>query len=358
MEGLGQRILARLKKAHPGMSQNELARRVKMEESALSRVVNGKRGLASAELVALAKELRTSTDFLLLGEETFPVEIAARHDYAGGSYTVEYDVEVEASIRGIKNVFQQVAGSLEPVSVDVPSTAAEARAMLERVCGPHWTRHFASAVEETFGVDLVKIPLPGANGLSLRLPNAMVIVVPTEGSWSRQNWTIAHELGHVAAGDFTTLAAGPASNGENAAHNFAAELLMPEASMRQIRWDGITDKQLGEFLWSSGVSLEALKTRLRFLGLPQLTTKRTPWSLMRLSVEKLSPFDDPLAERKWESAGRRFPARLIAAHEQSGRSPRSLAWMLGAPEVAGVDDAGEAPSSSDLADAFGLAIAG
>jgi Zn-dependent peptidase ImmA (M78 family)/transcriptional regulator with XRE-family HTH domain len=356
MDGLGQRILVRLENVYPGMSQNDLARRVDMDPSALSRVVNGKRGLASAELVALARELRTSTDYLLVGEETFPMEIAARHNYADGSYVVEHDTDVETSIRGIKNVFQQVINSLEPVTVGVPSTAEQARKMLVENCGSEWARHFASAVEETFGVDVVKIPLPGANGLSLRIPNATVIVVPTEGAWSRQNWTIAHELGHVSAGDFAPLADGPASNGEKAANSFAAELLMPESDMRQVNWSQLTDAQVGKFLWESGVSLDALMNRLRSLGLPQPETSGTPWTLMRQAVTKTSPFNDPLVLRKWESAGRRFPARLIAAHEQSGRSQRSLAWMLGAPEVAGADDTGDVPSPAALADAFGLAI--
>jgi hypothetical protein len=53
-----------------------------------------------------------------------------------------------------------------------------------------------------------------------------VIAVPATGSWFRENWDIAHELGHLTMGHHDDgLNPGDASQHEAAANAFAAELL-------------------------------------------------------------------------------------------------------------------------------------
>lgn len=359
MSELGDRLLQRLEDVHPGVSQNELARRIDMDRGALSRVVNGKRGLAERELIALAKELRTSTDWILLGEEPFPVQIAARHEYLGnGSYVLDKSESVQATVRGIARAYEQ-AGSLAdwPNKRPVPKSAAAARRLLEEECGSDWQRHFAEAVERTFGIDVVRVSLPDRSGLTLKVPNAIVIVVPIEAFWARQNWTIAHELEHIASGSFSEDGDLTKSQ-EDAANRFAADLLMPLDQIQDIDWAHISEVDLANYVWRSGVSTEALATRLAFKRVPNAPVMGSTPRLVRKHIRGESAFDNPVAERMQDAAARRFPARLIAAHEENARTTRTLEWMLGAPFESGIDsddhESDDWPAIDDVAAAFGL----
>jgi transcriptional regulator with XRE-family HTH domain len=357
MDTVAERILQRLHTFLPGVSQAELARRVDMDPSALSRVINGKRGLAGSEVAAIAAQLQVSTDWLLLGEEPFPIAIAARHDYAGGAYSSVLDDDSMSLVSGIALAYEQ-AGELpeQETAIEVPTDPAEVRRMLESSFGADWPRHFAEAVERTFAIDVVKAELPGHAGLSLKLPNATVIVVPTQVFWGRQNWTIAHELWHVANGHFSALHEGAAADGEASANNFAKELLLPEKLIFEVDWAAISEAELADFLWRSGASLQALSNRLAALRLPALRYDGAPLGLFRRHVKADHLDQDPVTSRLRDAAARRFPTRLLVQHEVSGQHPRTLAWMLGAPLEAG-DDPGELPepaNADDLAALFGL----
>lgn len=358
MDQVAARIVERLRTALPGVSQAELARRVDMDPSALSRALNGKRGLAGAEIADIAAQLRVSTDWLLLGEEPFPIALAARHDYADGVHSVEMTDQATALISGVALAYEQ-AGELPraPQAVDVPEDPAEARRLLNEAFGEQWPRYFADAVEHTFGVDVVKAELPEPAGLSLKLPNATVILVPTQVFWGRQNWTIAHELWHVARGDFTPLESGAAPDGETQANAFARNLLLPESLVRSVDWARISEAELSAFLWRTGVSTQALLTRLAGLGINGPTQIPAPVAMLRRHVIPSGPAQDPVTDRLRDAAARRFPTRLLARHEEEGDHPRTLSWMLGAPLVAG-DDPDELPqpvNADDLAELFGLA---
>ncbi|WP_158613127.1 MULTISPECIES: ImmA/IrrE family metallo-endopeptidase [unclassified Frondihabitans] len=360
MSELGDRLFQRLEDVHPGVSQNELARRVDMDRGALSRVMNGKRGLSERELIALAKELRTSTDWILLGEEPFPVEIAARHNYLGnGIYFLDKSDDEDSTVRGIAVAYEQATDLQEwPTKRAVPKDPAAARQLLEQEYGAGWQRHFAEAVERTFGIDVVRVTLPHKSGLTLRLPNAIVIVVPMEAFWARQNWTIAHELEHIASGAFSHDGDLTKAQ-ENAANNFAAELLLPAEEIKSIDWAHVSEADLAAYLWRSGASTEALANRFSYLRIqnpPALS--KTTW-LVRKHITGETVFENPFAERMQDAASRRFPARLIAAHEANPNTARTLEWLLGAPFESGIDsddehESDDWPAIDDVAAAFGM----
>lgn len=332
MSNLSERILGQLETELPGVSQAQLARNISMDPSALSRALNGKRGLSGAEVVALAQQLKVSTDWLLMGEEPFPALVAARHGYDGGGYSGELPEGSARAISGVVTAYEQ-AGELPswPVERDVPQDPSDARRLLGEACGDEWQRNFAEAVERAFGIDVVKLPLPGHAGVSLKLPNATVIVVPVEAFWGRQNFTIAHELWHVAHSHFTPLAEGVQPDGESAANAFAAELLMPAEEMRGRDWAALDDGELAAWLWDNGVSFDALKRRLTSLGLALPPFDGAPMTLLRDHIPAANVFDDPVTKRRRAAATRRFPARLHARHEELEKYPATLSWMLGAP---------------------------
>lgn len=72
---LGERIGA-LRRAR-GLSQAELARRLKISASAMGMYEQGRREPPVQILVALSRELQVSTDFLLTGQAVTPAEAEA-----------------------------------------------------------------------------------------------------------------------------------------------------------------------------------------------------------------------------------------------------------------------------------------
>lgn len=358
MDTLRNRVLTCLERIDPGTSQNELARRIGMAPSALSRALNETRGLTGDELVSLARVLHVSIDWVLTGEEPFPVRIAARHNFSQiNGYELSRSAAGERAILDdVALVFRQVAADIQPLAQRaVPADPAVAREMLIDGVGADWTRRFAEAVERVFGIDVVKVAMPNAVGYSMQLANATVIVVPTENFWGRQNWTIAHELGHIAAEQFTPIDEPASTLGESEANRFAAQLLLPEEELRKFDWSAISGPELAKFLWESGVSMDALGVRLDSL---KLTRPKVALGTGQL-IRKYPPvggdvLDDPISQR-WVAAGlRRFPTRLLVAHEKSEATKRSLAWMLGVNVDESADEVETVTDVDAMATAFGF----
>ena len=80
---LGERI-ALLRRSR-GLSQAELARRLKISPSAMGMYEQGRREPAVDTLVAMARELQVSTDFLLTGKIRTPQEDEAMTQMLLGS---------------------------------------------------------------------------------------------------------------------------------------------------------------------------------------------------------------------------------------------------------------------------------
>ncbi|MGO1409794.1 MAG: helix-turn-helix domain-containing protein [Microbacteriaceae bacterium] len=357
---IGTRVRERLSRRQPKVSDGEFARSVGMEPTAFSRAMNGKRGFAPSELGAVAKELRVSLDWLMTGEDSFPVQVAARHSYAGnGEYAVENHEDAQSTIQTIKALYRQQAEHLQPIMRrEVPTSARAARDMLDRHCGEGWQRHMAEAVEQTFGIDVIKVDLPSGDGYTLSLPavDTIVIIVPTEATWGRQNFAIAHELAHVAAGRFTDADEELSADDERMANQFAADLLMPAPLVRNFDWDSLPEDQLARLVWHWGVTFDALRTRLSVLQRTPFRSDLKMQPTLRKYVDGGTLFNDPVSDRMQEAAERRFPARLRAAHaEFEVNRGKSLAWMLGAPLDA---EARQEPSGGTATlESFGLAAA-
>ena len=69
---LGPRIAALRREA--GLSQAELARRLQISASAMGMYEQGRRSPSGEMLVAMARELQVSTDYLLTGQPANPAE--------------------------------------------------------------------------------------------------------------------------------------------------------------------------------------------------------------------------------------------------------------------------------------------
>ncbi|MBD0022679.1 ImmA/IrrE family metallo-endopeptidase [Gordonia pseudamarae] len=360
MVELGQRVRSRMP---AGMSQNRLAERVGMTPDALSRALNGRRGLSLTEVTSIAEVLGADTHWLITGaDDPFAVSVAARH-----SWDARSRVRVNNGRADDQVVLDQVVALYRAAypphgpgaSVELPADPSTLRDLL----GPSFTRTFADVTEQNLGVDVIRIP-----GLktdySVRIGGRGVIVLATRSSWFRSNWSLAHELGHLALGHHSSY--GPSRRDqpdEQAADKFAAALLLPAAVADEFT-TLTSEADAARVVWDLGVSTEAVRNRLRSTG-SQLTEvvaaaleKTTPRLLQdNRAAIGLATEPDPIVVREQQSSARRVPLTLLSAlqHQvdRGSASPELLAWALDVP----VDDIDfPEPDDDAAADAYAVML--
>lgn len=359
---IGERVRARIREILPGRTHASVAESVGMTPDAFSRAVNGSRGFSALELAALSDVLETSMYWLATGEQD-PNEalIVARHtfDHETLERRADWD-ELTATVDQVVLAYRQAG--LEGASIDVPGDASAARAAL----GEDFVRTFAERLAEVYHVDVVR--LNGVkNACSRTIAGRVVIVLNETGNWFHQNWSLAHELGHVALGHANIPASAEGVNGQEAAANaFAADLLMPRPVLERVDWTTATGVDVARLLWAWGVSTDALRRRLSALRLPvsdrmnEILTWPTQRVLRRFP-EWNDAGTDQITERMEAAAARRFPVELQTAHIErisDGRVPKAtLAWMLGVDESEVEVDQPELPEpdGDELARALGFA---
>jgi hypothetical protein len=336
---IGARVRARINAVLPGTAQTEIAKRLGMAPDAFSRSLNGKRAFTAVELVELAAMLQTSAHWFVTGEpDPLGMRFAGRHTYDHDRKThlpVDWDSEHEL-LANIALAYQQVGDAGEaPVVRGLDAVAVRAR--LVDAGGNEFIRDLADLVEHEFAIDVVRVR-DAKRGYVLEVGARTVIVIEETPNWFRENWSIAHELGHVMAGDLAKLgeAACDDPQAERRANAFAAAFLMPEQLVRQIDWQRASQQTVARFLWSSGVSTEALRTRLATLKIsagPE-TQRALGMKTQALLRDAGIPADQSeLTQRMQDASQRRFPARLVAMHlaaVSEGRlSAATVAWILG-----------------------------
>lgn len=349
-----RRIGDRIRQAMPhGMSQRHLAGLVSMAPDALSRALNGQRGLTLVELRTVARVLGADVHWLLTGDrDPHRIEIAARHDWDKVDRR-----RVNPGREADQQVIDQVADAYRsafpngiPASVELPGSPEQVRALL----GEEFVRDLAELAEARLGVDVVRVPALSTD-YSITLGGRNIILLTTTPNWFRSNWSLAHELGHLALGHHDS--GGQAVDNEKPADNFAAELLMPTKAIRALNWTTMAEADLAPFLWVAGVSTQALQNRLANLGItPSAVVAtllgRSTLHVLRdhhrrlLSTGNRSYDLDPITTREQQSTSRRFPVTLLAALQErveSGHAhPGLLAWALNVP----IDDI-EFPESDE-----------
>lgn len=325
----------------PGRTQAEVAAQIGMKPDAFSRALNGSRGFAASELARLSELLQTSMYWLATGEPD-PNEalLVARHEFAAdtGARSADWG-SIRDAVDRVVLAYQQ-AGSMEPSS-DVPSDPRRVREEL----GDGFVRWLAERLGEKYGVDVVRVD-GIRTACSRAIGGRVVLVVNETGNWFYQNWSMAHELGHIALGhlDRSDQATAPdvvVASTEAAANAFAADLLLPSELVATVDWENDDPARLAKFLWDTGVSTGALRHRLNVLGIqPNAPIANaltwTTQKVLRRYPEWNSDTTDEVTARMEAAASRRFPFALQAAHVDlvsSGRVPKAtLAWMLGVDE--------------------------
>ncbi|MBO3745209.1 ImmA/IrrE family metallo-endopeptidase [Streptosporangiaceae bacterium NEAU-GS5] len=280
-----------------GFTQLQLAERLGLSRSAITRVELGQRHLDALELAGLADALGRSVEWFL----TEPPGTIASHR---SGLTVDQDVqrledELERTSRDVELLTEINALSV-PRSMDQPgvttineaeSRATDARSELGRVDGP--LIDIQAAVERlgllAFSFDLG----PGViDGGYVRLGEMGVALVNGTADAGRRRFNLAHELGHhLLADEYTAdFGLGTAQDDREALINaFAIHFLMPRMSVRR-RWTELSEE------W------EDIRTRLIVLA----AEYRVSWSAVishAVTLELISHSERRLLEVRRPTSG-------------------------------------------------------
>ena len=134
---------------------------------------------------------------------------------------------------------------------------------VRRLLGDGFSHDLPGRITDRLDVDVWVLDLAG-DAYSLLVDDRRVIVVKRTPNWFRQNFSVAHELGHLADDSLCDEDLSEAqSKHELDANAFAAELLMPEAELRSFDWKQLRLWVLAERIWEWGVSTKALEIRLK-----------------------------------------------------------------------------------------------
>jgi Zn-dependent peptidase ImmA (M78 family)/transcriptional regulator with XRE-family HTH domain len=246
---VGTRI-RRLREA-AGLKAQDLADRVGLDATALSKIENGRRSVKSNELARLADALKVSPLALLEDDpllSNFPV---AAHR-AGSSIAVEHGAyERLVSLTELHVVLADAGIPTSPDLAPVPPVAgvdwlddAETLADWARselpltASGDQRLAQLVDRIESRLSIDVLIEPFAGdpLSGAALIDRSFPLLFVNGDHSRPRSLFTLAHELGHLLAqraddGIALDRELAGSTDSERLANAFAASYLMPESEI-------------------------------------------------------------------------------------------------------------------------------
>jgi Zn-dependent peptidase ImmA (M78 family) len=319
--------------ARSGLTNAEFAKTIGIDPSKLSKSLSGLRRFTTFELAAIANQGQTTVDWLLAGVAPDRALVAARAAVsangdvlAAAERRVRALAEVDAALTKLSD---RPAPPCLPV-VDVSGGFIEdAEVMAESVLSVVRAGGFsenlrsdpASLFESIFGIHVAFEEYgAGFDGMCLRSAATRVILVNTSIPWSRQRFTLAHELGHIMAGDGrdsgvcvdVDVMSGQQTE-EKRANSFAACLLMPRRDLHDDLqgFDGVDRATFGRLVGKYRVSVSAMAWRLKNLGFIDAARRERLGSMRPAEAARFGDWQDELGE--------------LAVDQRRTRNPRALA---------------------------------
>ena len=331
------------------IKQGEFAALIGIDATKLSKSLRGVRRFTSLELAMIADRGGVTVDWLLTGRGRSRPAVAAR------AATVDEGAVQQATARA-EHLEELWLSLLEIAALEPPPALpvvplhglmiGQGAELADRA----WDLvrdHDASAellsdlpavMESVFGVNVEVDELGlGLDGLSYRRDDFRLALVTSSAPPTRQRFTMAHELGHLLAGDADgvridrdVMAPGTRRDHvEMRANAFAAAFLMPA----QLFGAPVDQHRFVRLLGELTVSPSALAWRLFSLGLIDEETRRR-WGDTSLRAAALhGGWLDELRARETEQGTTRPCMRLVdaavTAYERGEISVRPLAAILG-----------------------------
>ena len=332
-----------------GLTQREFAARIGLDESKLSKALSGGRRFSSLDLARVADLCQVTVDWLITGEE--PALAFAARTTGGSAGAATREARRLSTLRsdiaelGFAQPWRSVPATLR--GTDVARGQALAASALAQAGPVDMRDDLAGAVEAVFGADVAVADI-GADfeGLATSSTDVKLIVVATSHLPTRQRFTIAHELGHLLAGDdqgvhldcdiFDRAQAKDPS--ERRANAFAAAFLMPEDEVRRaVGTSGLTEEEFAALACRLVVTPSALAFRLKGLRLVDAGTGDRFARLTAADAARMAGQGAEFARRATESGRARPPGLLArdtyAAYEAGATTLRPYAQLVGADVV-------------------------
>ncbi|NMO50325.1 ImmA/IrrE family metallo-endopeptidase [Actinoplanes sp. TBRC 11911] len=329
-----------------GVSQQALARAIGLDATALSKALNGARNFKSLEVALIAEHLELSASDLLSDSPAPPVAVAARAQ-PDASPALQAALARVNFLLELHRLLTDLGFDWHATVLDDPLRSGTAHdqgvALAERVRRamgigdndlPYQLSDLCDLLERSFGLDIGFEPLPdGLDGLSVASDGLAAALVSSGISATRQRFTIAHELGHLMAGDSQDLLVdedvfGTKSRAETRANAFAAAFLMPERAVRTAVPHGVSEEIVAALLGRFGVSLDALAFRLHNVGVVNSAGRDRIRSLSSNRIALRSGRVADLQARNDRRAPGTLLGRTIEAYVQAKVSVRPLADLL------------------------------
>jgi transcriptional regulator with XRE-family HTH domain len=360
------------------LSQAAFAERVGLTADKLSKSLNGVRRFTSLDLARVAEFGDTTVDWLLSGREPLRPRFAARtartgrtapsgHGPRAAAADSRSDASLEALLRrftGAYEVLDALGRARALPELPAPpkgverfvdqgeALAREALALLEAhgvaSVAELDTPQLVDVVDQVFGVDVAQVGLPdGVDGVAWHTDAFRLVLLARTDRWTRQRFTLAHELGHVLARDAQQplaerhLAPGHQKNYDEVRANvFAAGFLMPEREV------GLAVEKAGYAAGAADlpeaaqaalvvrfqVSPSALAARLHQLGVISGEARRTLRGMTTEQCHLLVGEAGRLQDRAASAVAERVPSApargLYEAYEAAETTLRPLAAYL------------------------------
>lgn len=348
MPSIPDRVLSLIEVS--GVSRHAFGQRIGLDDSKLSKSLNGTRRFSSLDLARIAELCKVSVDWLLTGEE-LPLAVAARTttgDAGDALQTAKRYVVLRADLAafGYPQPWQQSTRGVAPGSYadQGKRLADEALTRVSHAGLSIGGSDLADLVEDVFGVDVAIEHLgSGFDGLAASSDEAKLIVLATSHIPARQRFTLAHELGHLLAGDNQDVhldrdvfdRAQARDPSELRANAFASTFLMPEAILRgAVGATGLTEEAFAQLTCELMVSPSTLAYRLLKLRLVDAGTCDRYKAITGMQAAKLAGQGEQLAQRTARAGAARPPGILLkdsyAAYESGQATLRPYANLLGA----------------------------
>lgn len=334
--------------AERGESQRAFAQAVGIDETKLSKSLSGARRFSSTDLALIAAYTNVTVDWLITGEEP-ALAVAARS--TGGSAAEALreaerlvDLRVGMEFVGYPQPWAPVDFTAQGRHVDQGRQLADAAlARITELGLKITTPDLPRLIERAFGADVVVAHL-GADfdGLAASAEAAKLILVGQSRVPTRQRFTLAHELGHLLAGDDQSLTVDV--NVEDREHKqkatemranaFASALLMPEAMLAAAGGSaGFTPESFARLASQLLVSPAALAYRLFNLNLVNAGTRDRLRAMSSLEAADLAGNAEEFGRQVAIALTPRSPGLLLrdtlAAYQAGAATLRPYANLLG-----------------------------
>jgi Zn-dependent peptidase ImmA (M78 family)/transcriptional regulator with XRE-family HTH domain len=238
-----------LARERSGFSQRELAERLGLDRSAVTRIEQGTRRLDALELVRLAQSLGRTTEWFLTAS---PNVIASRRAELGSDQNAERLADtLELLYRDVELLVELNSLTLPTAAVHSGvSTPAEAEAgaiEARRIIGTSGPLPDLQVAVEQAGLLAFSFDLGPAvvDGGYVRLHDAGIALVNGSADPGRRRFTLAHELGHHLLADEYTMDFGlgtSRADREALINAFAIFFLMPRVAVLA-RWAELSEEQ-------------------------------------------------------------------------------------------------------------------